>query len=90
MYVQYAKGSIWNSTELADKAISAPNRQGLPKKDVEGNITLLISDQRPRHEINGYFGQHRGISIEKTSDWHVKNTWIDDTHRKSQFQNDMQ
>ena len=26
------------STELAEKAISAPNRQGLPQKDVEGNI----------------------------------------------------
>ena len=32
MYVQYAKGSIWNSTELAEKAISAPNRQGVPQK----------------------------------------------------------
>ena len=38
LYVQYAKGSIWNSTQLAEKAISAPNRQGLPQKDVEGNI----------------------------------------------------
>ena len=38
LYVQYAKGSIWNSTERAEKAISAPNCQGLPQKDVEGNI----------------------------------------------------
>ena len=38
LYVQYAKGSIWNSTELAEKAISGPNGQGLPQKDVEGNI----------------------------------------------------
>ena len=37
LYVQYAKGSIWNSTELAERAISAPNRQGLYQKDVEGN-----------------------------------------------------
>ena len=46
MYVQYAKGSIWNSTELAEKAISAPNRQSLPQKDVEGNITLLIRESK--------------------------------------------
>ena len=38
LYVQYAKGSIWNSTELAERAISAPNRQGLCQKDVEWNI----------------------------------------------------
>ena len=38
LYVQYGKGSIWKSTELAEKAISAPNRQGLPQKDVKGNI----------------------------------------------------
>ena len=38
LYVQYGKGSIWKSTELAEKAISAPNRLGLPQKDVEGNI----------------------------------------------------
>ena len=30
--------SIWNRIELAEKAISAPNRLGLPQKDVEGNI----------------------------------------------------
>ena len=46
MYVQYAKGRIWNSTELAEKAISAPNPQRLPQKDVEGNITLLISESK--------------------------------------------
>ena len=38
LFVQYGKGKIWKSTELAEKAISAPNRQGLPQKDVEGNI----------------------------------------------------
>ena len=37
LYVQYAKGSIWNSTELAEKSISAPNRQGSPQKDAEWN-----------------------------------------------------
>ena len=38
LYVQYGKGSTWNSTELAEKAIAVPNRQGLPQKDVEWNI----------------------------------------------------
>ena len=38
LYVQYGKGSIWKSTELAEKAIGVPNRQGLPQKDVKGNI----------------------------------------------------
>ena len=38
LYVQYAKGSIWNSTELAERAISAPNRQRLTQKDDRGNI----------------------------------------------------
>ena len=46
MCFQYAKGSIWTSTELAEKAISAPKRQGLPQKDVEGNITLLIRQSK--------------------------------------------
>ena len=46
MYVQYAKRSIWNSTELAEKAISSPNRQGLPQKDIEGDITLLTSESK--------------------------------------------
>ena len=44
LYVQYAKGSIWNSTELAEKAIGVPNHQGLPQKDVGGNITILMSE----------------------------------------------
>ena len=46
MYVQNAKGSIWNSTENAEKAISAPRPQGLPQKDVQGNITLLIRESK--------------------------------------------
>ena len=46
MYVQYAKGSIWNSTENAEKAINAPRPQGLPQKDVEGNIILLIRESK--------------------------------------------
>ena len=44
--VHYAKGGIWNSTELAEKAIGAPKHQGSPQKDVEGNITLLISESK--------------------------------------------
>ena len=46
LYVQYAKGSIWNSTEPDEKAINAPNRPDLSQKDVEWNITLLISEQK--------------------------------------------
>ena len=91
MYVQYGKRSIWNNTELAEKAISAPNRQGLPQKDVEGNITLLIRESK-NSPWNKWLSWHhqRGSSIEKTSDWHVRNTRIDDPHRKNQFQNNMQ
>ena len=40
------KGSIWNSTELAGKAIGVPNHQGLPQKDVGGNITILIRESK--------------------------------------------
>ena len=46
MYVQYAKGSIWNITENAEKAINAPRPQGLPQKDVEGNIILVIREPK--------------------------------------------
>ena len=49
LYVQYAKGSIWNSTELDEKAISNPNCQGLSQKDVEWNITLLIRESKTPH-----------------------------------------
>ena len=38
------KSKHLKSRELAGKVISAPNRQGLPQKDVEGNITLLIRE----------------------------------------------
>ena len=46
LYVQYGKGSTWKSTELAEKAIGVPNHQGLPKKDVGGNITILLSESK--------------------------------------------
>ena len=46
LYDQYARGSIWNSTELNEQAISNPNRQGLSQEDVEWNITLLISESK--------------------------------------------
>ena len=39
LHVQYAIESIWNSTELDEKAISNPNHQGLSQEDVEWNIT---------------------------------------------------
>ena len=46
LYVQYAKGSIWNSTEHAEKATGAPNPHGLPQRDVEGHVTLLIRESK--------------------------------------------
>ena len=55
--------------------------------------TLLYwqENQRPPHEKNGSFGHNQsGISIERASDWHMWNTWIDNQHRQSQFYNDMQ
>ena len=78
MYVQYAKGRIWNSTELAEKAISAPNPQRLPQKDVKGNITLLISESKTTiwHKQLlwtppvGYVNQKgKRLACEKHMDW---------------------
>ena len=46
LYVQYAKGYIWNITALSEKEIGAPDRQGLPQKDVKGNITPLIRESK--------------------------------------------
>ena len=46
LYVQYAKGSIWNSTEHAEKATGAPNPHGLHQRDVEGHVTLLIRESK--------------------------------------------
>ena len=43
LYVQYAKGSIWNRTEIAEKAIGVPNHQGLPQKDV-GRINYYTDE----------------------------------------------
>ena len=42
-------------------------------------------------DINSSCGPHqRGMSIGRASEWHVRNTWIDDPHRQSQYYNDMQ
>ena len=92
LYVQYAKGSIWNSTELAEKAISAPNRQGLHQEDVEGNINSTDKTIKDiRLTKTAHVDPHqRGMSNERASDWHVRNTWIDNPHRQGQFYNDMQ
>ena len=91
LYVQNGKRSIWKSTELAEKAIGVPNHQGLPQKDVGGNITILMSESKTSVWHNSSFGPHqRGMSIGRASDWHVRNTWIDDQHRQSQFYNHMQ
>ena len=92
LYVQYAKKSIQNSTELAEKVIGAPNRQGLPQKDVEGNINSTdktIKDIRLTKTAHVDHHQRR-MSNERASDWHVRNTWIDEPHRQSQFYNHMQ
>ena len=78
MYVQYPKESIWSGTELAKKAIGAPNRQSLPQKDVEGNITLLISETKttlwhrqllstpPARHVNR---KSKRLACEKHMDW---------------------
>ena len=78
LYVQYAKGSIWNSTELDEKAISAPNHQGVPQKDVKGNIILLIRESKtsvshkqlfwtPRARHVNWKGKR--LACEKHMDW---------------------
>ena len=46
LYVQYEEGSIWNSTEFAEKGIGVLNHQGLPQKDVGGNNTILMSESK--------------------------------------------
>ena len=83
LYVQHANGSIWNSTELAEKAISAPNRQGLPQKDVEGNLTLLIRESKtsfwhkqllwspPARHVNR---KSKRLACEKHMDWWCAST----------------
>ena len=72
------KGSIWNSTELAGKAIGVPNHQGLPQKDVGGNITILIRESKtsvwykqllwtpPARHVNR---EGKRLACEKHMDW---------------------
>ena len=86
-YVQDPKGSIWNSTELAEEAIGAPNRHGYLRKTSKDTFLLhWWVNQRPPSDINSSFAPHqRGSSIERASDWHVRSTWIDDQHRQSQI-----
>ena len=48
--------------------------------------TLLYRWVNQRHpsDINSSFGLHqRGMSIGRASDWHVRNTWIDDQNDKT-------
>ena len=83
LYVQYGKGSIWKSTELAEKAISAPNRQGLPQKDVKGNINSTdktIKDilwhkqlmwNPPARHVNR---EGKRVACEKHMDWWTAST----------------
>ena len=92
LYVQYAKGSIWNSTELAEKALMAP---GIVKfylrKTSEETILYWRVNQRHPTGTNSSCGPHqRGISIGRATDWHVRNTGIDDPHRQRHFYNQMQ
>ena len=72
------KGSIWNSTELAEKAIGVPNNQGLRQKDVGGNITILIRASKtsvwhnqilwtpPARHVNR---KGKRLACEKHMDW---------------------
>ena len=72
------KGSIWNSTELAQKAIGVPNHHGIPQKDVGGNITTLMSESKtsvwhnqlhwtpPARHVNR---EGKRLACEKHMDW---------------------
>ena len=72
------KGSISNSTELAEKAIGVPNHQGLPQKNVGGNITILIRESKtsvwhiqllwtpPARHVNR---EGKRLACEKHMDW---------------------
>ena len=61
------------------------------RKTSEETLLYWWTNQRHPSDINSYFGPHqRGMSIGRASDWHVRNTWIDDPHRQSQYYNDMQ
>ena len=78
--------------------------QSLLRKRLESRITTVYlrktSDetllywwvnQRHPSDINSSLRPHqRGMSIGRASDWHVRNTWIDDPHRQSHYYNDMQ
>ena len=76
--VHYAKGVTRNSTELDEEAIGAPKHQGLPQMDVEGNITLLISESKaslwhiqllwtpPARHVNR---KGKRLACEKHMDW---------------------
>ena len=90
-YVHYAKGSIWNSTELAEKATGDPNHQGLPHKDVEGNITPLIRESKTSlwHKQHHWTPPVRHVK-RKGKRLAFEKQWIDDSHQQSQFYDDMQ
>ena len=72
------KGSIWNSRELAEKAIGVPNHQGLPQKDAGGNITILTRESKtsvwhkqllwtpPARHVNR---EGKRLACEKHMDW---------------------
>ena len=87
---------IWTSTmqKEASETVKSLLRKGLVSRITKVYLrntseeTLLYwwGNQRHPYEINSSFGPHqRGKSIERASDWHVRNTCIDDPHRQSQF-----
>ena len=61
------------------------------RKTSEETLLYWWVNQRHPSDINSSSGPHqRGMSIWRASDWHVRNTWIDNPHRQSQFYNHMQ
>ena len=61
------------------------------RKTSEETLLYWWVNQRHPSDINSFFGPHqRGMSIGRASDWHVRNTWIDDPHRRSLLYNHMQ
>ena len=90
MCVQYATVSVCNRTELAEKAIAAPNRQSLPYIDVEENITLLIRESKTSLWVKQRHWTPPARHVNRNGKrWYVRKTWIDDPHQQSQSYNDM-
>ena len=80
LHVQYAIGSICNSTELDEKAISNPNRQGLSQEDVEWIITdKWIKDPLQKKllwtpPVRYLIRKGQRLACEKHMDWWAAST----------------